>query len=177
MEPDDAPTQSTATETTMAQWLSRRIRAAPNTDSPRRASRGRSRGGDSVHTSAAGPDARDPQLAGSVLSGWLTDHGYNPDAAAGSLAARWAEIAGEDVSAHVRAEVVDTDKGRVLILAADSTTWATQLTLLLPQLRERIQAVIGTGVIDDITITGPASPRVAAGRWRVKGPGPRDTYG
>jgi predicted nucleic acid-binding Zn ribbon protein len=64
-----------------------------------------------------------------------------------------------------------------LVLQADSTTWATQMTLLLPKLRDRVIDVVGPGVIDDITIVGPTQPATFRGRWRVKGRGVRDTYG
>ncbi|TAK70361.1 MAG: DUF721 domain-containing protein [Actinomycetota bacterium] len=67
-------------------------------------------------------------------------------------------------------------RGGRLVLRADSTTWATHLRLLLPVLRERLDAELGRGVVGQVTIVGPAAPRTG-GAWRVPGRGPRDTYG
>ena len=65
----------------------------------------------------------------------------------------------------------------ILILAAESTTWATQVRLMLPQLRKNIDAAVGTGVVSDIRIQGPQGPSWKSGPRHVKGRGPRDTYG
>ncbi len=165
------------TRTSMGQWLSRRIRAAGRGVPGASGGRGRRHRRSYTQTSSPAPDSRDPQLAGSVMSSWLDDRGYQPQAAAGNVAAQWEHIAGADVAAHVAAEVIDTDQGRLLVLQADSTTWATQMTLLLPKLRDRVIDVVGPGVIDDITIVGPTQPATFRGRWRVKGRGVRDTYG
>jgi len=64
-----------------------------------------------------------------------------------------------------------------LTLEAESTTWATQVRLLLPQLHRTIDARVGVGVVKRIQIRGPQAPSWVAGPRRVKGRGPRDTYG
>jgi predicted nucleic acid-binding Zn ribbon protein len=84
---------------------------------------------------------------------------------------------GSDLAAHVRPEAFEPDQGGRLVLRADSTAWATQVRLLLPQLRARIDAELGRGVVRDITVVGPAAPSWSAGPRRVRGRGPRDTYG
>ena len=71
--------------------------------------------------------------------------------------ARWSDIAGPDVAAHVVAESFDEG---VLTLRADSTAWATQMRLLLPTIRTRIDAEIGRGVVADISVKGPTAPVV-----------------
>ena len=63
------------------------------------------------------------------------------------------------------------------MLRAESTAWATQVRLLLPNLRTAIDTALGTGVISDISVIGPQAPTWVAGPRRVKGRGPRDTYG
>lgn len=123
-------------------------------------------------------DERDPRALDHVLQGWLRDHGYEAEVGSGSLVARWAEIVGDQLADHVTPDGVrETDAGRELLLRADSTAWATQVRLLIPQIHGRIVRLLGTGVVDRIRVLGPSPPPRAAGRRRVPGPGPRDTYG
>jgi predicted nucleic acid-binding Zn ribbon protein len=110
-------------------------------------------------------DDRDPQTVDKVMQGWLRDHGYESQVGSGSLIARWPEIVGDALA------------GRELWLRADSTAWATQVRLLLPQIDGRIRALLGPGVVDRIKVTGPAPPQRNPGPRRVPGRGPRDTYG
>ena len=132
---------------------------------------------EAIYGSAALDDPRDPRTAGRVLDDWLRDSGFEEAAAAGGVEAQWETIAGHDVAAHVVAEVTETETGRTLWLRADSTAWATQVKLLLPEIRRRIDEVVGSGIVADVRITGPTPPRRAPGLRRVPGPGPRDTYG
>jgi predicted nucleic acid-binding Zn ribbon protein len=37
--------------------------------------------------------------------------------------------------------------------------------------------VLGDGTVEVIEVRGPQAPSWSRGRWRVKGRGPRDTYG
>ena len=123
-------------------------------------------------------DDRDPQTVDKVMQGWLRDHGYESQVGSGSLIARWPEIVGEALADHVVPDSVrETDDGRELWLRADSTAWATQVRLLIPQIQGRIATLLGSGVIDRIKVTGPAPPKRNPGPRRVPGPGPRDTYG
>lgn len=87
--------------------------------------------------------------------------------------ARWEDIAGPELAAHV---VAESFQDGVLLLRADSTAWATQMRLLLPSVRRAIDAAVGKNVVADIRIVGPEPPRTR-GAWRVPGRGPRDTYG
>ena len=123
-------------------------------------------------------DDRDPQTVDKVMQGWLRDHGYESQVGSGSLIARWPEIVGEALADHVVPDSVrETDDGRELWLRADSTAWATQVRLLIPQILGRIATLLGSGVVDRIKVTGPAPPKRNSGPRRVPGRGPRDTYG
>ena len=62
---------------------------------------------------------------------------------------QWSEIVGEDVAAHTRPSVID---GQTLIVAADDTTWASQLRWLENQLLERIEAVSGSDRINAVKV-------------------------
>lgn len=123
-------------------------------------------------------DDRDPQAIDAVMRTWLRDQGYEAQVGSGSLVARWPEIVGQQLADHVIPDSVrDSGEGRELVLRADSTAWATQVRLLIPQILGRIRTLLGAGVVDRITVTGPAPPRRSPGPRRVPGPGPRDTYG
>jgi predicted nucleic acid-binding Zn ribbon protein len=165
----------------LAHRMVARARATSRSTKPPSSTQGNSRKQrrktDATYGSSAMDDPRDPRTAGRVLGDWLRDSGFEDAVAAGGVEAQWEVIAGPDVAAHVTAQVMDTETGRTLWLRADSTAWATQVKLLLPELRRRIDEVVGAGIVADIRITGPTPPRRAPGLRRVPGPGPRDTYG
>jgi|GEM_PF-278279 len=124
--------------------------------------------------STTGPAGRDPQLVGAALERFIAEQGWAVPAAAASLIGSWEQVVGSDLAAHVIPESFDQG---VLVLRAESTTWATQVRLLLPALRTTIDAAVGTGVVADIKILGPAAPSWKSGPRHVAGRGPRDTYG
>jgi predicted nucleic acid-binding Zn ribbon protein len=96
-----------------------------------------------------------------------------PVRAAGILA-RWDHIVGADLAAHCRPIRLD---GGELTCVAESTAWATQIRLLSRQLLDRIAAELGPGVVTAIRVQGPTAPDWRHGPLRVRGQGPRDTYG
>lgn len=130
--------------------------------------------------SGPSPDARDPQLLGSAIDSLVEQRGWHDEVSVGAVLGRWNEIVGTDVALHVRVEsfipATATD-GASLVLQADSTAWATQMKLLLPALRRRLDEELGQGVISNVRILGPASPSWRKGAFHVPGRGPRDTYG
>ena len=119
-------------------------------------------------------DAGDPELLGETLSRLLVERGWDVPAAVAGVTERWAEIAGADLADHCRPERFDAG---VLNLIAESTAWATQVRMLVPRLHQRIDDVIGAGVVTRIEVRGPSGPDWRRGALRVRGPGPRDTYG
>jgi len=172
---EPAPTGADAAREALA-----RARAAAAAAPPRAPSSRRSPRPAPAARSGAGPDARDPQLLGSTVSALLRDRGWTESAAVGSLTGRWPEIVGDDVAEHVRPETFEQasdGRGLVLVLRADSTAWATSITYLLPQLRARVDAELGSGVVRDIRVLGPAAPSWKHGPRTAPGRGPRDTYG
>ena len=159
-----------------------RARAASRTAAPdpRTAGRSTRRRPETTTRSGAGPDARDPQLLGSSVEHLMRDRGWEQPTAVGGLTGRWAEIVGADVAEHVVPETFDRapdGRGLMLVLRADSTAWATTMRLLLPQVRARIDAELGSGTVRDISVLGPAAPSWKHGRLHISGRGPRDTYG
>jgi predicted nucleic acid-binding Zn ribbon protein len=147
--------------------------------SPARRTAARPASGASARSGARADD-RDPQLLGVSVDRMLRERGWTESAAVGGLTGRWADIVGPDVAEHVRPETFEQaadGRGLMLVLRADSTTWATSLQFMLPHVRARIDAELGAGVVRDISILGPAAPSWKHGPRSAPGRGPRDTYG
>ena len=81
---------------------------------------------------------------------------------------------GPDLAAHCRPESLS---GGELVLVAESTAWATQLRLMTRTLLEHVEREVGKGVVTTVRVHGPTAPSWRHGPRRVKGRGPRDTYG
>ncbi|MFI7423638.1 DUF721 domain-containing protein [Nonomuraea sp. NPDC049684] len=125
----------------------------------------------------AGPrrEAGDPQLFGRAIADLLADRGWERSAAVGAVFGRWKEIVGPDLAAHTRPE--SFDDGEVLI-AADSTAWATQVRLLARTLIRRLNEELGDGSVTKVKVRGPQNAPRPTGGLRVTGSrGPGDTYG
>lgn len=119
-------------------------------------------------------DGRDPKRLADAVDALMTEQGWSAANAVARLTSRWPEVVGADLAAHVIPE--SFADGR-LVLRAESTAWATQVRLLLPQLRHVIDREVGRGTVADISVVGPQAPSWVAGPRRVAGRGPRDTYG
>lgn len=124
--------------------------------------------------SGPGPDPRDPQLFGAVLARLVKARGWQQPAAEATVFGAWERLVGPDVAKHSRP--VKLDDGE-LTVEAESTAWATQLRLLAGSLLRRIAAEVGHNVVRKLHIHGPAAPSWVRGPRRVRGRGPRDTYG
>lgn len=136
-------------------------------DPPRRRSVGRI-------TTAAGPDARDPQLVGVTAGRLAAELGWRPGLVEGDLRGRWPELVGPDIAEHCRPETFDAG---LLTLRASSTAWATTLTLEAQRLLGRLAEELGEGVVVEVKVLGPAGPGFGRGRRSVPGRGARDTWG
>lgn len=125
--------------------------------------------------SGPGPDARDPQSLSSAWTELVRGSGWRTALDGAGVHALWPQIVGPVNAEHATPESFDPDTGALLVRTS-STAWAEQLRGMMPMLRTALDAQLGTGVVRDIQIVGPAAPRTR-GRLRVKGRGPRDTYG
>ncbi|WP_240197309.1 DUF721 domain-containing protein [Nonomuraea lactucae] len=125
---------------------------------------------------AAGPrrESGDPQLFGRAIMDLLADRGWEQSAAVGGVFGRWADIVGSDLAAHTKPEAFEDGE---VIVAADSTAWATQVRLLARTLVRRLNEELGDGTVTKVKVRGPQhAPRT--GGLRVTGSkGPGDTYG
>lgn len=120
------------------------------------------------------PGERDPMRLSATLDGLVAEEGWRRTLDEASLAPRWASIVGPAVAEHCRP---DSLSGGVLTVRAESTAWATQLRLMGRTLLTRIAAEVGEGVVTKLRVLGPTGPDWRHGPLRVRGRGPRDTYG
>ncbi len=104
----------------------------------------------------------------------MREQGWQDRSAVAVLMSQWAQIVGPELAEHVIPAGFDA---AVLTLQADSTAWATQVRLLLPDVHRAVDARVGAGVVERIRILAPQAPSWTAGPRRVQGRGPRDTYG
>ncbi len=125
-------------------------------------------------SSSAHPDDRDPQTLDVTLGRLVRDQGWETDLRVHGVFTRWAAMVGQEVAAHVMPE--SFADGR-LVVRTDSTAWATQMKLLAGNLVHRLNEDLGDGTMEVIDVLGPHTPRWTTGRFRVKGRGPRDTFG
>lgn len=117
--------------------------------------------------SSAGPDDRDPQSVGDMLSRWVSVNDFGPALAVAGVAQRWQEIVGEQVARHVEVgEYRPSDGGGELVILADSQEWAVQVRYLTGQIARRIDEEVGPGVVTRLTVQGPG--RRSSGGWRVR---------
>lgn len=138
------------------------------------ARRRRTSSGSTARSGARQRDPGDPEPLGDTLGRLLAERGWDVPAAVAGVTQRWPEIAGDELAAHCRP---DKFEDGVLTLIAESTAWATQVRLLVPQLHTRLDEVVGRGIVRRVEVRGPAGPDWRRGPLRVRGPGPRDTYG
>ncbi|SCG55457.1 DUF721 domain-containing protein [Micromonospora humi] len=124
--------------------------------------------------SGPGPDPRDPQPLGAVLDRLVKARGWQQPAAEATVFGAWEKVVGPDVAQHSRP--VKLENGE-LTVEARSTAWATQLRLLAGSLLKQIASEVGHNVVRKLHIHGPAAPSWSRGPRRVRGRGPRDTYG
>jgi len=124
--------------------------------------------------SGAHPDDRDPQTLDRTLGRFIAEHGWETELRVHGVFSRWSAIVGDEVAEHVRPE--SFADGR-LVVRTESTAWATQMRLLAADLLRRLNDVLGEGTVEIIDVHGPHAPSWSRGRLRVKGRGPRDTYG
>ena len=157
--------------------LAKNLARATARSSP--AKRVRRRGADRrtgpAKASGAFPDDRDPQLLDAAVDRLVDDHGWDVDLRVAGMFARWPELVGEEVARHATPQ---SFADGTLVVRADSTAWAKELTLLAPSLVRRLNDDLGHGTVTLIEVLGPHLPSWKKGPRSVRdGRGPRDTYG
>ncbi len=172
--PEETPGEDRHDETGLD--LARSIARGLAGKTPKRTARTASRKGRPRGTTNSGahPDDRDPQKIDTTLGRFVSDQGWDTELRVHGVFSRWGSIVGHDVAEHTRPE--SFADGR-LVVHTDSTAWATQMTLLAAEVVRRLNEVLGEETVRVIDVVGPQGPSWKRGRLRVKGRGPRDTYG
>jgi len=147
-----------------------RARQAP----PVRRRRARKADAQDQSWSGAGADGRDPAALADSLSALVSERRWEETLRTAGIPARWEQIVGADNAAHC---VPDKLEDGVLTIVAESTAWATNLTLLSRTILDRLASEVGAGVVRRLHVHGPTAPDWRHGPLRVTGRGPRDTYG
>jgi predicted nucleic acid-binding Zn ribbon protein len=124
--------------------------------------------------SGPGPDDRDPQPFGRLVSRVALDRGWSPRLTDATVLGRWPHLVGAEIADHCTPLSLRDGE---LVLQAESTAWATQLRTLQRQLLGRLAAAVGRDVVRRIRVVGPSGPSWRHGPRHVRGRGPRDTYG
>lgn len=155
------------------------LRAAREASAARNATRGersveRRPKGRRRRWSGPGPDDRDPQPLGRLVSRVSLDRGWSPRVTDATVLGRWTQLVGSDIADHCTPLSLRDGE---LVLQAESTAWATQLRTLQRDLLYRLAVGVGRDVVRRIRVVGPSGPSWRHGPRTVRGRGPRDTYG
>ena len=117
----------------------------------------------------------DPEKLSNILNDLVTTRDWKKGIAEGTLFTKWREIVGNEIADHC--EPITLFEGR-LTIKAESTSWATQLRLITPELLKNIRSRSEGALVDELTVIGPNAPSWKRGLRTIRGArGPRDTYG
>ncbi|WP_433465493.1 DUF721 domain-containing protein [Spirillospora sp. CA-128828] len=107
----------------------------------------------------------DPKLFGAAIRDLMASRGWEQRAAVGGVFGNWAGIVGAELAEHTRPDRFEDGE---LTIAADSTTWATQLRLLSSTLVRRLNEELGHGTVRKVKVVGPSSGPRRTGAWRAR---------
>ena len=117
----------------------------------------------------------DPEKLSNILSDLVTTRDWKKGIAEGTLFTKWREIVGNEIADHC--EPITLFEGR-LTIKAESTSWATQLRIITPDLLKNIRSRSEGALVEELTVIGPNAPSWKRGLRTIRGArGPRDTYG
>ncbi len=106
----------------------------------------------------------DPTAFGPAIRELMAARGWQERAAVGGVFGRWPQIVGPELAEHTEPQ---TFEDGVLVIAADSTSWATQVRLLASTLVKRLNEDLGHGTVQRVKVIGPSSGTRGTGRLRV----------
>ena len=95
---------------------------------------------------------RDEVAFGSLFAGIAKRAGWVPHMKLAQLRHDWASIVGDVIARNTWVGAIDNG---VLTIHAKSPSWTTQLTFMLPELREKVLERLNGLDIRDIRVTGP----------------------
>ena len=88
-----------------------------------------------------------PQPVSRILETVLDRYGLHERLEERAALLRWREVVGEEIAGHSRA--VDIEDG-VLYIEADHGAWRHEVTLLMPLITEKFNAMCGEGTVKEI---------------------------
>src|SRR5699024_6053454 len=94
-----------------------------------------------------------PQPLGDIFSKFLDQRGWKEPVARGAVLADWHSSVRPPIAENNELEKLEHAQ---LVLRASSTAWDHQVRLITPQLNPEIGGALGTGVITNREIKGPA---------------------
>jgi predicted nucleic acid-binding Zn ribbon protein len=98
-----------------------------------------------------------PTPVGDSLEAFLARRGWTERLNAATAWNRWDDMVGGDLAQHCEPVRL---AGGTLVVRAESQVWATQLRYLLPQLRARVEEVLGAGSVREVrVVVGPLEGR------------------
>ncbi|MPZ72870.1 MAG: DUF721 domain-containing protein [Nitriliruptorales bacterium] len=97
----------------------------------------------------ATPNPSPPPPVGDLVAVLSSARGWAQRLRGARIHSAWPQIAGEELARHVTPVRL---AGGVLVVRAASTAWATQVSYLAPQLRDRANAVLGAGEVRSVTV-------------------------
>ena len=111
---------------------------------------------------------------GEVLNEVIDQQQWNRELNLRHLISRWPTLVGPVNAEHCAPEGFAEG---ILVVRAESSTWATSLRTIAPQLVAILNENLGQGTVKRVQVIGPQAPNWKKGRRSVSGRGPRDTYG
>lgn len=99
---------------------------------------------------------RDPVRIGSLLGKMIQREGWRPQLALGRLRAGWADAVGPSIAANSFPGKLSDG---VLLVFAESGTWATELALLAPRLATKADAYLGGGLVREVKVVARGGSR------------------
>ena len=117
----------------------------------------------------------EPEKLSNILENLVETRDWKKGIAEGTLFSNWRAVVGNEVAEHC--EPITIFEGR-LTIKAETTSWATQLRLMTPDLLKTIRSRSEGALVEEITVIGPTAPSWKRGLRTIRGAkGPRDTYG
>lgn len=101
-----------------------------------------------------GKPGRDPKSFCGILKNFASESNWNSQLSIAKLRSSWYKVVGESIAKHC--EISQVVNG-VLIVRAQSAVWATQLSYLIPQLKEKINNNLENIEIKEIKVIGPTT--------------------
>ena len=89
-----------------------------------------------------------PQPVSRIIGDALRRFGLHERLEERTVLLRWREIVGEEIAEHSRA--VDLQDG-VLVLEADHGVWRQEVTMLVPMIIKKFNALCGDGTVTEVT--------------------------